>query len=102
MNRYNSIAAVFAYVVSSARTGWRMNTAVHAWAFMGEERVDMMYGGATGITFGGSYIAMVNDFAEGYAIAIIDSEKPAMVRKLRKEVMPLERRPELYGLISKL
>jgi predicted amidohydrolase len=102
MNRYNSIAAVFAYVVSSARTGWRMDTAVHAWAFMGEERVDMMYGGATGITFGGSYIAMVNDFTEGYAIAMIDSEKPAMVRKLRKEVMPLERRPELYDLISKL
>lgn len=102
MNRYNSIAARFAYVVSSCRTGWKKNTPVHAWAFMGEERVDLMYGGGTGITFGGSYIAMVNDFAEGFAIATIDSEKPGMVRKLRKQDMPLERRPELYELISKL
>lgn len=101
MNRYNSMAAR-AYLVSCCRTGWKKNTPVHAWGFMGEERVDLMYGGGSGIAFNGSYIAMVPDFAEGFAIATVDTEKPALVRKLRKQEMPLERRPELYGLISKM
>jgi predicted amidohydrolase len=102
MNRYNSIAARFAYVVACSRIGWKKNTPIHGWAFFGEDRADLMYGGATGITFGGSYIAMVGDFSEGMAIATIDTEKPGQVRKLRQQEMPLERRPETYELISKL
>jgi len=102
MNRYNSIAARFAYLVACCRIGWKKNTPVHDWAFMGEDRIDLMYGGGTGITFGGSYLSMVPDFSEGFAIATVDTEKPGLVRKLRKEVMPLERRPEIYGLISQL
>ena len=102
MNQFNSIAARFAYLVASCRIGWKKNTPIHAWGFMGEERADLMYGGGTGIAFGGSYLAMVGDYSEGFAIATIDTEKPETVRKLRKQEMPLERRPELYGLISKL
>jgi predicted amidohydrolase len=101
-NRFNSIAARYAYLVASSRIGWKKNTPLHDWAFMGESRADLMYAGATGIVFAGSYIAMVNDFSEGIAVGPIDSDKPAVVRRLRFQEMPLERRPELYELISKL
>ena len=102
MNRYNSYAARFAYVVSACKVGLRKNAPVHEWGFFGEERVDLVYGGGTGITFGGSYLAMVGDFSEGIAIATVDTEKPRLIRKLRKDIMPFERRPETYDLITKL
>ena len=98
-NKYNSMAALYSYLVSSARVGWTMETPLHGWAFYGKEQADLMYGGASGIAFAGSYLSTVPDFSEGIAYAIVDTEKPNMVRKLRKEVMPLERRPETYRLI---
>jgi predicted amidohydrolase len=101
MNRYNSVTSR-SYLVSCCRVGWKKNTPLHGWAFFGEEQADLMYGGGTGITFMGSYLAMVADFSEGIAIATVDTERPGLVRKLRKEVMPLERRPETYSLISQL
>ena len=100
MNRFNSMTAR-AFLVSCCRSGWKLNTPVHSWGFMGRDHVDLMYGGGSGIAFNGSYLATVPDFTEGFAIATIDTDKPAAVRKLRKQEMPLERRPELYGLIAK-
>lgn len=89
-------AVATAYCVASSRIGWRMDTQVHDWAFMGEARVDMMYGGPSAIAFGGTYVAIVPDFTEGVVTADCYPEKCAPARAQRLTVMPLSRRPETY------
>lgn len=88
-------------VASAARVGWHMQAPVHAWAFMGKTRVDLMYGGGSEIAQGSTTLAAVPDFTEGIAIATIDTdpEKRRQRRKQSREIMPLLRRPETYGMI---
>lgn len=92
---YNSTAS-HAYVAASSRIGWRMNTKVHGWAFMGETQVDMMYGGPSAISFGGSYVAAIGDFSEGVVTAKVYPERVAAGWKSTFSVMPLARRPDTY------
>ena len=94
-------ASEHAYVATAARAGWHKNVPIHDWAFFGETRRDLMFGGGSGIAFDGTYLAAVPDFSEGIAVATIDTELPNKVRRQSWDVMPLLRRPETYGILVK-
>ena len=88
-------------VAGAARVGWRMQSPMHDWAFMGKTRADMMYGGGSEISQGGIVMTQVPDFTEGIAVTTvtIDREKNKASRKASRTIMPLLRRPDTYGKI---
>ncbi|MBW2123732.1 MAG: carbon-nitrogen hydrolase family protein, partial [Deltaproteobacteria bacterium] len=85
-----------AYIVSANPVGWRQKAPLHKWAFMGASHVDLMYGGGSGVIFGVKYLAAVSDFAQGMAIASIDTENSMQARRNDAEIYPNWRRPETY------
>lgn len=85
------------YVAAACRVGWRKDVPVHAEAFFGRTRADLIYGGGSTIAFCGDIIAHVPDFSEGIAYATIDPRKVRDIRAVRKRIIPVERRPETYG-----
>ena len=98
---YSSIAES-AYIATAARVGWHRKVPVHGSAYFGEERVDLMYAGGSGIVSDQTYLAAVPDFAEGIAVATIDTELPNNARRdpLKAQNYPYWRRPETYGILT--
>ena len=91
-----------AYVVCACRVGWHKDVPTHGWAFFGESRASLIFGGGSGIATGGYYIASVPDFSEGVAIATIDPDQVAVAREKALAVMPYLRRPETYGPLTEI
>lgn len=91
-----------AYVVCACRVGWHKDVPVHNWAFFGESRASLIFGGGSGIAKGGYYIASVPDFSEGVAIATIEPAQVAGAKKKALAVMPYLRRPETYGPLTEI
>ncbi len=89
-----------AYVVCACRVGWHKDVPMHGWAFFGESRGNLIFGGGSGIAKGGYYIASVPDFSEGIAIATIEPDQVAIGREKALSVMPYLRRPETYGFLT--
>lgn len=91
-----------AYVVCACRVGWHKDVPMHGWAFFGESRGNLIFGGGSGIATGGYYIASVPDFSEGVAIATIEPDQVAEAKQKALAVMPYLRRPETYGLLTEI
>lgn len=90
-----------AYVAASCGVGWAKNVPVHPEAFYGEPRADLFYPGGSAIGFCGEIIARAPSFSEGLAYAMVDPNRVLAVRASRKKHIPLERRPETYGDLTR-
>jgi N-carbamoylputrescine amidase len=90
-----------AYVAASCGVGWAKDVPVHPEAFYGESRADLLYPGGSTIAFCGEIIARTPSFSEGIAYAMVDPAKVQAVRASRRKHIPLERRPETYGDLSR-
>lgn len=88
-----------AYVVFANPVGWRKEVPLHAWAFVGQSKVDLPYGGGTGVAFGVNIISRVNNFAEGVAVTTVDTDKVKGARENDASIYPFWRRPDLYGTL---